>query len=404
MSPFFLLFLSFFSLAHAFSPVLVSTFLFSDKADAMACLTSSPNSNIAFAASDGADIYYFPLSSPPVNISVDFDDGPGTNGVYWTACQSNPTGTIVYLLDTRGIAFYYYVVATPSTKPVLIATFPQEAIGALTSFAVDWNSGFAYIGTRHSDNIYTVNVSLTDQSLSSWYAYGVNSDITSLALSPDGLTLYYGTPPLASGFLGAVYTLSVDAGVIPYPGTPNFVVASVEIIWPDSILLVGDCVYIKDGGALNGKAEPNEDPAAYQSLFLYCNNTLTLLYTDNNFNLPAGLILSYDQQSLLFTSTTTLYSLRLYNSSVPVVTHSSSSSSPVPEVTPQPSEGGLASDVVGAIVFGVLAFVTLVATVVVVKVANLRQSRRRHRRRHSQPEIIVRSDDLMVELEEQRVQ
>ena len=311
----------------------VSQFLFSDLNDGMGCLSSSADFSLGFAASDGGDIYVWPLQSKPLTISPLYVAGTGSAGASFAACQANPSGTLLYLLDTRGILLYSYAVATPSLAPVVVATFPGELIGSLTSLAVDFASSIAYVGTRETQNIYSVNVSLSGQSISSYYATPAQSDVSALFLSPDASTLYYGAPAPAQGEPGSINALSVAAGAIANADTPTVLVESLALIFPDSLYLnasqtasANATLYIKDGGPFHGEAEPNEDPDAYQSVFVLpirggppnASASLPALLRTNELNLPGGIMGSGDGRFLLFTSTSSLNSLSLFPQVVPV--------------------------------------------------------------------------------------
>ena len=136
----------------------------------MACFSTDASASIGFAASDGGDIYVWSLASKPSRIEPSYIAGTGSAGASFIACQANPAGTILYLLDTRQLQLTSYSVASLTTAPVLIASFPDETIGSVVALAVDFNSSVAYVGTRSTNLVYSVNTSRTLQTPSAFDA------------------------------------------------------------------------------------------------------------------------------------------------------------------------------------------------------------------------------------------
>ena len=132
-------------------------------------------------------------------------------------CKANPAGTYLYLLDDRDNVLLRYTVATPSVAPVVISSFPAESVGTLTSIAIDFVSQVAYVGTRVTLNLYAVNISLTGQSTASTTSTAFPSWVSSLALTPDGLTLYYASVSNQRGSFAAINSLQVRRGLYRRP-------------------------------------------------------------------------------------------------------------------------------------------------------------------------------------------
>ena len=308
----------------------VSSFSFSDTRDGLSCLSSSANAQLGFASSDGGDIFSFSLSPLPAIVAPAFVAGSGQAAADFITCEADPAGSTLYLLDTRFSLLYAYTAATPAVAPVVVASFPDEVAGACQSLAVDWHAQVAYIGTRSSDLLYSVNLTQPGVAYPSVYATSVSADITCLALSSDGTTLYYGTPVPAVGQPGLIQSLQVDAGVIS-SAAPVTIATSMTLYWPDSLLLAEDesLLYVKDGGPLHGLAEPGEDLQAYETLWAAPLNgssagQLASLFSTNTFNLPPGLALSANRDMLFFVTTTTLDAYVII--AVPPPTAASSSS------------------------------------------------------------------------------
>ena len=310
----------------------LSTFAFSDTDDGLSCLSSDASGALGFAASDGGDIFAFSFSPLPSSIPASYVAGTGSAGAAFIACQANPAGTLLYLLDTRGLMLNSWARATPSVAPVLIATFPNELVGSLTAVAVDSVSGIAYVGTRNTNNLYAVNVSRTGQTVTAFSAYSAQSDVTAMTLNAAGTVLYYASPAPSQGAPGVVYSLAVSAGNIPHPSSPTAVVGSPDLIWPDGLLFSnnGSLLYVKDGGALHGQGEPGEDPTAYQHIFTAAliagTVNLSSLVTTNQYNLPPGMSVAPSQQLLYFCTTTTVNAVSLVATYIAIAASSSSSS------------------------------------------------------------------------------
>ena len=294
----------------------LTTFLFSDAGDGLSCLSSDSTATLGFGGSDGGDIFNWSIAAQPTTVSPAYVLGSGSNAASFIACQANSAGTQLYLVDTRHLQLLRYTVTTPSVPPVVIASFPDEVVGSLSALAVDFTANFAYLATRHTDNLYSVNLTHSGQSISASAAQAQASDISALALSRDGLTLYYGAPAPAEGLPGSINSLAVQAGYIPSSYSPAVLYSSASLIWPDSLLISGSTVYMKDGGPFHGD-EQQFTPSNYEELYSFplgysaALTTLTTLVRTNSYNLPPGLVLAADQSRLYYLTTSTLNSILL---------------------------------------------------------------------------------------------
>ena len=282
------------------------------KGDEVGCLSSYSMSSGAYAASFGGNIYQFPLSPPPVSIAPVFS----VPGAYYVACAAQRNGAMLYLLDTQAQTLSVYNSASNTVNPV--ASFPMESAGYLTLLAVDWSANVAYVGTKSSAQIYSVNLDEGGSGYDADDSYTVNSDVDSLVLSGDFSTLYYGSPALGnsgsdSGVIGgAIYSLQVNAGIVKNSANPTTVLGSnaggITLIYPDSLLFNSqqDILYIKDGGAYQGKTPydplgPPTEQSIY-ALYLYTNGVVQTLYNTSSVNLPSGLALSNSLSTLFYTA------------------------------------------------------------------------------------------------------
>ena len=341
------------------SIAVVTTVIFSDRGDALACLSADSTVTRGFAASDGGDIYAWNLTAQPSTVSPVYIAGTGSTGSSFIACQANPAGTVLYLVDTRGVLLYSYTIATPSVAPVIISRFPNEFIGSLVGLAIDFASSIAYIGTRSTDNLYAVNISVTGQSSLAFDAYAVNSDITALTLSADAqdVILRKSFTP-AQGAQGTINALQVRAGYVPYPASPTLLYGSTSLIYPDCLLLNGSTVYVKDGGALHGEDGPSGNtPEELYSFTLgstAAHTALTTLYRTTTSNLPPGLVMAADYSRLFYATSSTINSVLVVAQPAPPQSSSSSprplSSSARSSVTSSPSAGGSSSALPSSIV------------------------------------------------------
>ena len=269
-----------------------SSFNFSDAGDALSCLTSNSNFTAAFAGSAGGDIFSWSYSSSPTTISPAYIAGTGAAGASFIACESNPSGALVYFLDTRGVLLYSWASATPMVAPVVVATFSGEATGALTALAIDFVANVAFVGTRSSDAFYLVDLLTRNTDYGSFGSLPAGSDLTSFFLSADGTTLYYGFPAPAQGVAGGIAALPVSAGTIDDPTAFTVVVSSTSIIYPDSIWINDTTLYFKDGGAYHGQAGTTQGSTqTISSVSLTtATPTITVLFSTTTLNLPPGLI------------------------------------------------------------------------------------------------------------------
>ena len=303
----------------------VTSFSFSDLNDGLSCLSADASGHIGFSASDGGDIFTWSMGTPSTSPAAVI----GYLTTSFIDCQADPSGTALYLLDTRGLVLYRWLVAQPGVTPVVVASFPDEVIGSLTALTIDFSTHTAYVGTRSTDYIYTVNVSRSYETARAFNAYPVNSDVTALTLSADGRTLYYATPSVAQGAPATINALAVQGGVIVDSSSPVVFFGSTALIYPDSLLFNGSTLYVKDGGAFHGEQEPGQDPQSYQTLYALAlpptsAAALHVLFTTNQFNLPPGLLLAADGSRVFFASTETLDSVLLRPEPAPPALPSSS--------------------------------------------------------------------------------
>ena len=306
-------------------PVLSFVFSNGPGSDDMACLTSDSSQTVGLAASRGGDIFVWSLQGQPATVSPSYSaDHPFTGALIFLNCQANPQGTQLYLLDSRGKLLYRYTPATPTLPPVVIASFSDELPGSLNALAIDFSAQVAYVGTIETDNVYTVNITRTGQSLTSFDAIPFNSDVVSLALSADGRQLYYGSPAPTQGVPGAVYSVPVLAGTIPDSSSPKVIFRSTTLAWPDSLLIHGSSLYVKDGGG-NHAAVAVVAPFYLNTLSVVTigstvTTTATTLYSTLSTSLPAGLLLSTDASQLMFTTATAILTLEVAAAPAPTAT------------------------------------------------------------------------------------
>ena len=90
----------------------------------------------------------------------------------------------------------------------------------MSGLAIDFASQVAYVGSSSTDNLYVVNIARTRQSMSAYHAYLLNTGVVSLAISQDGLTLYYASPAPVYEVPGTINELQVQAGSVHTPATP----------------------------------------------------------------------------------------------------------------------------------------------------------------------------------------
>ena len=269
---------------------------FSDNNDALSCLTSNANATVGFAASNGGDIYIFSLTTVPSTLTYSFVAGTGSSGSSFLACQSNPTGTFLYLLDTRQSLFLRYNPLTPTVAPVTISSFPDEVIGSLTALTIDFTLNRAYIGTRQSTLLYVVSITTLGQTQSALdNGNPLTSDCLTLFLSADRTLLYYGFPAPAQGSAGGIRALTVANVNNGNTGAYTTILSNVNIIYPDSIYVngtgLGQTLYFKDGGAYHAQAGPTQTSTqTISSINLVGTRVLTTIYSVQNINLPSGLI------------------------------------------------------------------------------------------------------------------
>ena len=307
----------------------VTSFIFSDIGDAPSCLTANANATVAFAGSDGGDIFVWSLTARLATVSPAYVDGTGEYGASFLSCQASPDGSFLYLLDTRDKQLIRYEAATPTIAPVVISSFPDEVIGSLVALTIDFASSIAYVGTRGTGNLYAVNISITGQSSSAFNAYVANSDVTAMALSSDGRTLYYGAPAPGTAAAGEIYSLPVQAGNIPDPSSPTLLYSSLHLVYPDTLLVQGSTIYVKDGGALHGESGPTSGLAQEISALSLgptaATTSSSTLYSTTVYNLPAGLVVAADASRLYYVTNQTLNSLLLVPQLAPAVPSASAS-------------------------------------------------------------------------------
>ena len=294
-----------------------TSFAFALTDDILECFTTDSAVTVGFAGTNGGEIFVWSMQAQPVTVSPVYVNGDAFTRPEWKACQASPDGTQLYLLDDKNVLFNRYTVATAGVAPVVISSFPDEDDEhGLWSLAIDFTSGMAYIGTYGSDNVYAVNISMTGQTSSAYYAYPLNSRILSLALSQDGLTLYYASPAPAEGVPATINSLDVQAGSIPYPGYPTVVYSSLTLFYPDSLLVSGSTLIFKDGGFWPRYAPSNGYPREVYSLTLG-NSSLTTLFRSTVVDLPSGLVLAADFTRLYFTTWSTVGFVQLVAQPVP---------------------------------------------------------------------------------------
>src|SRR6202044_3112998 len=78
-----------------------------------------------------------------------------------------PTGSVLYLLDIKGVALYSLTLSTLSLT--LLATFTGESVNSLTALGVDFNRSpaIAYVTSQTSGNVYGVSVGTANQVIGS---------------------------------------------------------------------------------------------------------------------------------------------------------------------------------------------------------------------------------------------
>ena len=318
--------------------------------DSLSCLTANATQGNGVATSHGGAIYTFG-SSLPNNLSYTYVAGNTATqtGSYFVDCVSNPSGSLVYLLDTQQANLYSYAPATPTVAPVLVASFIEEHASALTSLAIDFVSGTAYVGTTASAQIYFLPLTPNGQTITiENNGAQANGNVYSLVLSADAATIYYGLPSSGGVNPGYVYAVPVSDVVNNYDAqTTAYVVGrDPRIVAPDTLVIVGNTMYIKDGGAYDGVGNGgNVGAGVQQSIYNLSlagvttsayNNISALLYSTTALNLPKGLLAS--TQNLYFTTTNTIDSISLLPQTVAVAAVSStaapvSSSAAVPAVS-----------------------------------------------------------------------
>ena len=218
--------------------------------------------------------------------------------------------------------------------PIVVAAFPDELVTTLTALAVDSTASVAYVGSSSTGCLYAVKLTALGQSLHAFDAFCVNSDVTAMALSPDGTRLYYTSPEP-----GTLYAVPVQEGGFDQQLTPAILYSSSALIYPDSLLVDGSTFYVKDGGILQGRGNPFVDaPETLYSLSLPTSSAgganLTALYRSTTISLPPGLLLVADHSRLYFTTGTALTYLPLTHSPGAMFSSSSSSVTSVLSSTP----------------------------------------------------------------------
>ena len=317
----------------------LTTFAFGRRSDEVFCMSTNANSTVAFAGSAGGDIFVWSITSPPATISPAYVETSLTPAFY-TDCKANADGTFLYLLDTRNVLLRRWTVNTPSVAPVTISTFPNEVVDSLIAMAIDFSAGVAYIGTQSTDWIYAVNISMTGQTSLVANAFTVNSDVTALALSSDARTLYYASPSVSAAQGASVYSLTVQAGTITNSASPTLLYRNPAIFYPDSLIVSGSTVYLKDGGINHGYVPAAPPYSLGQIVQTAIGSAVgnaastTLLYNSTIINMPPGMALSADQTRLYYVSQFAFNSLLLVPQYAPPLPSSSS---------PRPSSSSAAS-------------------------------------------------------------
>ena len=198
--------------------------------------------------------------------------------------------------------------------PLVLAIFPDEQPGALQAMAIDTVKLVAYVGTRMSDLIYTVNLKQNGTSYSAFSAAQVGSDITAMALSVNRRDLYYASPAPSQGAPGSINFLTVADVTSGNTASPKVLVQSTSIIWPDTLLFnepqYDNLLYFKDGGGLHGTGNPSGQLTQSISQLKLQNSKVTTLYSSTSVNMPTGLAILPSNQ-LLYTTTSTINSLTI---------------------------------------------------------------------------------------------
>ena len=332
----------------------ITNFSFTVKNDAIGCLTSSPSTATAFAASNGGSIFRWSLKDQPKSVSPIYTVGTGMTAAFW-ACQINPAGTVLYLLDTRGLKLWSYNVNSPVSVPVLVGSFPNEPVGAPVSLAIDFPSSIAYVGTRFTDTLYAVNITAG----TIYASYQMTTDVTALALSPDARTLYYGVLAIPQMVEGGISSVDVKAGIVPNPQSPTVLYSSSTIVDPTSIITANASLLFTDGGPLGGHDQGFPGQRYTQAIYALTTQntttssagTLTTLLSTTTVNLPSGLVLSSNQSELYFATSDTFSALTLAatempttsTGSPPVTSTAAATTAGVSTRTPSPPIGGTAS-------------------------------------------------------------
>ena len=288
---------------------------------APACLTASSDQTVGYSVSSSGIISAFTF--PPTTISTLTTLTPYN---HWqiAGCAVDGAGDTLYLLDSVSIALFSISTSDPTSPLVTVANFSVigEEVGQLNSLVIDVVSMTAYIGSL-STFIYAIDLTQPSPQTPSQGANNpyFNLAVTSLALSADRTQLYFSCPPSAGAdtpgaVSGAVLMAPVSA--IQSSNLPSVTVAysSRNISWPVSLLSSADgtTLYIKDGGALQGRdtvCELNTNPGYVQSLIAIGLNPdgtgsgeVSTLLVSKTINLPAGMLLSSDESSLYITAQT----------------------------------------------------------------------------------------------------
>ena len=289
----------------------VASFNFSAVGDSLGCMTSDATRLKGFAGSTSGAIYAFSFTAIPALIQPVFLAGNGQTGASYVACVAAPDGSALYLVDTRAATLQRYTPSTPNVGPIIVGTFPAESTGTLTSLAIDFTSHIAYIGTRQTDNIYTVPFNSVGQSFGAFlYANPTNQDVLSLALSPDLSTLYYGAPSPSLGGSGVIFSLPVQQGIILDSQSPVTLVADPRIVFPDGLLIdpTGTVLYVKDGGLVQALGSSLQESVQYIFNVSLTSATpqLNVMLGSLTINLPNGAVVQNTGQNLYFTAGQTL--------------------------------------------------------------------------------------------------
>ena len=271
----------------------------SQAGDLIICLSADATATVGFAVSALGQIFVWPLKARPSMINPLYSKWKSDLIYDANACQANPEGTVLYILDRRGQKLWSYTLSTPSADPTVVVFFPKEISPSLTSLAIDFNDQVAYVGTKGTYSLYSVN--LTNCSIEE--NNEVSAPITALALSADNRILYFATPALPGDVPATINSLPVNAGDIPDSYNSTIIYSSLSIIYPTSMISNTSHVILTDGGPTQGYDNCYDIFPQYIYAVTLSGQLSTLL-TTTAVNLPSGLLISWNKTELFFTTST----------------------------------------------------------------------------------------------------